>query len=62
MFKYKSGVLKFIIDSAEIYRNTEVVGEMDPFVTIFYKSLNENETKLKTTVVQEGGKNPKWKD
>ena len=51
MFNFKTGVLKFIIDSAEIYRNTEAVGQMDPFVTIAYKSLNENETKLKTSVV-----------
>ena len=51
MFKYNSGVLKIIIDSAVIKRNTEIVGKMDPIVTIHYKSINEKETKLKTNVV-----------
>ena len=50
MFNYKTGVLNIIIKSAEIYRNTELIGKMDPFVTITYKSLNNNETKSKTAV------------
>ena len=35
---------------------------MDPYVTLQYKGLNNKETKLKTSVIDEGGKNPKWKD
>ena len=62
MFNYKSGVLKLTVDSAEILRNTEVVGKMDPYLTLQYKGVDNQVTKLKTSVVDEGGKNPKWKD
>ncbi len=40
MFNYKKGILRLIVDSAEILRDTEAVGKMDPFVTLSYKGLN----------------------
>jgi hypothetical protein len=40
MFNYKQGILRLIVDSAEIQRNTEVIGSMDPYVTLQYKGLN----------------------
>lgn len=35
---------------------------MDPYVTLMYKGVDNKETKLKTCALDEGGKNPKWKD
>jgi hypothetical protein len=55
MFNYKSGVLKLIVDSAEIYRDTEVLGKMDPYVTLEYKTADNKVKKEKTTVIDEGG-------
>ena len=55
MFNYKSGVLKLIVDSAEIYRDTEVLGKMDPYVNLEYKTAENKVKKEKTTVIDEGG-------
>jgi Ca2+-dependent lipid-binding protein len=39
----------------KLFRDTEAVGEMDPFILIEYKGK-----KFQTKVHEEGGKNPKW--
>lgn len=62
MFNYKSGILKLTVDSAEINRDTEVLGKMDPYVTLEYNTVDNKVKKEKTTVNNEGGQNPKWKD
>ncbi len=39
----------------KLFRDTEAIGKMDPFVEIQYI-----EKKYRTTVLEEGGKNPVW--
>lgn len=50
MFNYKKGVLKLVVHSADISRDTEAYGKMDPFVTICWKSGGKD-NKVKTYTV-----------
>lgn len=49
------GNLTIKIISAELTRNTELFGKMDPFVSIDYKGLRKS-----TKVCKRGGKHPSW--
>jgi Ca2+-dependent lipid-binding protein len=40
-----------------LYRNTELFGQMDPFVAFWHKKK-----KYMTKVMQEAGKSPTWND
>jgi len=51
------GILSLKIPEAKLYRDTEVMGKMSPYVTMVYKG-----NKLKTKVHDYGGKLPKWTD
>lgn len=42
---------------AKLFRDTEIFGEMDPFVVIQYLTHKE-----RTKTVESGGKNPRWKN
>lgn len=43
------------IIEGKLYRDTEAIGKMDPFVEIEYI-----DKKIRTTVLDEGGMNPIW--
>jgi Ca2+-dependent lipid-binding protein len=49
------GVLKILVKKGKLYRDTEAIGKMDPFVEIEYKNK-----KYRTRVKEEGGKLPVW--
>ena len=49
------GVLKILVKSGKLYRDTESIGKMDPFVEIEYENK-----KYRTRVNTEGGKLPVW--
>ena len=49
------GVLKILVKKGKLYRDTETIGKMDPFVEIEYKNK-----KYRTRVKEEGGKLPVW--
>jgi Ca2+-dependent lipid-binding protein len=51
------GILSLKISEAKLYRDTEVMGKMSPYITMVYKG-----NKLKTKVHDYGGKLPKWTD
>ena len=51
----QSGHLLVNVLKGKIYRNTELFGEMDPFVVIEYKG-----SKHQTSTIDEGGVNPVW--
>ena len=51
------GILKLKIVEGKLTRNTELFGNMDPFVLIEYRKQ-----KFKTKVIDEGGLNPKWNE
>lgn len=51
------GILSLKIVEGKLYRDTEVMGKMSPYVTMVYKG-----NKLKTKVHDYGGKLPKWTD
>ena len=53
----KSGSLKIKVMHGIIYRNTELFGEMDPFVLILHKKR-----KYKTKASLNAGKQPKWNE
>jgi Ca2+-dependent lipid-binding protein len=49
------GVLKILVKKGKLYRDTETLSKMDPFVEIEYKNK-----KYRTRVKEEGGKLPVW--
>lgn len=49
------GILYLKITSAELIRNTEMFGKMDPFVMVEYKGMRKS-----TTVCKSGGQHPFW--
>lgn len=51
------GILSLKIVEGKLYRDTEVMGKMSPYITMVYKG-----SKLKTKVHDYGGKLPKWTD
>jgi Ca2+-dependent lipid-binding protein len=51
------GILSLKITEAKLYRDTEVMGKMSPYITMVYKG-----NKLKTKVHDYGGKLPVWTD
>ena len=50
-----SGTLKITVVEANLTRNTETFGKMDPYV-----KLETRMQKFKTTTINSGGKTPKW--
>ena len=50
-------ILTISIIKGKLYRDTETMGKMDPFVEIEY-----NEKQYKTKVHEDGGKNPEWNE
>jgi Ca2+-dependent lipid-binding protein len=50
-----SGTLSIEIIEGNLIRNTETWGNMDPFIVLQYK-----DSKFKTSVINDGGKNPHW--
>ena len=42
---------------ATLFRNTEVIGKMDPFVTIEYQGME-----FKTKTIRNGGMRPQWNE
>lgn len=50
-------ILTISILKGKLYRDTETIGKMDPFVEIEY-----NEKQYKTKVHEDGGKNPVWNE
>ena len=57
---YNSGKLHITIVGAELTRDTEVLGKMDPFCTITWETANGTKDKIKTNVHTDAGKNPVW--
>jgi Ca2+-dependent lipid-binding protein len=49
--------LEVFVIEARLYRNTEIFGEMDPYVVLNFRGKN-----FKTRAIDEGGKNPKWNE
>ena len=49
------GILSLKVVEGKLFRDTEVMGKMSPYITIVFKG-----TKLKTKVHSYGGKLPKW--
>ena len=49
------GTLKLFIQRGKLYRDTEAIGKMDPFVQVEYR-----DKKFRTKVIEEGGKEPVW--
>jgi Ca2+-dependent lipid-binding protein len=49
------GFLHLSILKAELLRNTEYLGEMDPFMVVTYNGLVQ-----KTPALQDAGKTPEW--
>lgn len=47
--------IKFI--EAKLFRNTEIFGEMDPYMQVLYK-----DNKYQTTVIEKGGRRPVWNE
>ena len=52
----EGGTLYVTIYEGKLYRNTELFGEMDPFVEV----ISKKGVKIKTKVIDEGGKHPVW--
>ena len=55
MDQLNKGLLDITLVEANLIRDVEWLGKMDPYCTIIFKG-----TKLKTKVQQDVGKNPKW--
>ena len=51
------GSLSITIIQGKLYRNTESIGKMDPFVELDYEGK-----KFTTKVIEEGHKNPLWNE
>ncbi len=51
------GILTLSVLQAKLHRDTEAIGEMDPFVQINYLG-----TIYRTKSQKEGGKNPSWNE
>ena len=51
------GTLKLKACEGKLLRDTEAMGEMDPFIQIKYNSKT-----YRTRVLEEGGKEPKWNE
>ena len=51
------GTLTIKLKEANLTRDTELVGKMDPFAIFIIGDL-----KAKSATIKSGGKNPKWKD
>lgn len=52
-----AGALNFQIVDAELYRDTEVISKMDPYVIIRYGGRD-----VKTSTKNEAGKRPVWNE
>jgi Ca2+-dependent lipid-binding protein len=50
MFNFKKGTLQVEILSANLSRDTEILGKMDPYATFEWDTLNKKEGKYKTKV------------
>lgn len=50
-------ILDITLVEGRLFRDTEIFGEMDPFILIKYKGLQ-----YKTRVLDGEGKNPKWNE
>lgn len=55
MQKIHPGTLELRIISAQLFRDTELFGKMDPFAKISIGSISK-----KTPTHNSGGKNPRW--
>mmetsp|Transcript_139898 Transcript_139898/g.198146 ORF Transcript_139898/g.198146 Transcript_139898/m.198146 type:complete len:142 (-) Transcript_139898:200-625(-) len=51
------GILTAVLKSAELKRDTEMFGRMDPFVLFIFGKKRE-----KSKTHEDGGKKPKWND
>lgn len=51
----QGGLLSLEIVEGQLIKDTELWGEMDPFVLVEYQ-----EAKYKTTTAKDGGRKPKW--
>jgi len=51
----QGGLLSLEIVEGQLIKDTELWGEMDPFVVVDYQ-----EVKYKTTTAKDGGRKPKW--
>jgi Ca2+-dependent lipid-binding protein len=51
------GILSMKVVEGKLYRDTEIMGKMSPYVTLVYQG-----NKMKTKVADYGGKEPKWTD
>lgn len=49
------GTLRFTVIKANLLRNTEIFGKMDPFIEI-----QHGHKKIRTATIQEGGEKPEW--
>ena len=48
-------ILQCHVIDGKLFRDTELIGEMDPFV-----KFELDGKKYKTNIIDEGGKNPRW--
>lgn len=51
------GTLKIQVFSASFQRDTEIIGQMDPYVVIECRKI-----KYKSKVIRNGGRQPEWKE
>ena len=58
MYDNYPGTLKILVIEAEIFRDTELFGEMDPYVVI----QNQKNEKFQTKIDEGAGKKPFWKE
>lgn len=57
------GTLELTVVEANLTKDTEFMGKMDPFVTIQYSSGQPGvKHHFKTTVKDDAGKTPKWNE
>lgn len=52
-----TGVLRIHVIEANLTRDTELIGKMDPYV-----SMKTRDQEWKSTVARNMGKNPNWKN
>ena len=51
----KGGLLQLTIIKAELNRDTEFLGDMDPFMVVTYNGISQ-----RTPALQDAGKTPEW--
>jgi Ca2+-dependent lipid-binding protein len=51
------GIFKLHIHEAKLYRDTEFMGHMDPFVLV---EVTPEKKEYRTKVLNDAGKNPSW--